>query len=52
MGGFSLQITPLPMLDGSWGRCATVSCPARTRLPTRNGLVNKVKFLGLLAQME
>ena len=25
-----------------------VSCPARARLPTRNGLVNKVEFLGLI----
>ena len=27
-----------------------VSCPARARLPTRNGLVNEVEFLGLIAQ--
>ena len=27
-----------------------VSCPARTRLPARNGLVNKVEFLGLIPQ--
>ena len=25
-----------------------VSCPARVRLPARNGLVNEVKFLGLI----
>ena len=25
-------------------------CPARTRLPVRNGLVNEVKFLGLITQ--
>ena len=27
-----------------------VSCPARARLPARNGLVNEVKFLGLITQ--
>ena len=27
-----------------------VSCPARARLPARNGLVNKVEFLGLITQ--
>ena len=27
-----------------------VSCPARTRLPARNGLVNEVEFLGLITQ--
>ena len=29
---------------------ALVSCPARTRLPARNGLVNEVEFLGLITQ--
>ena len=27
-----------------------VSCPPRTRLPARNGLVNEVEFLGLIPQ--
>ena len=27
-----------------------VSCPARAHLPVRNGLVNKVEFLGLIPQ--
>ena len=27
-----------------------VSCPARARLPARNGLVNEVEFLGLITQ--
>ena len=27
-----------------------VSCPARTRLLARNGLVNEVEFLGLIPQ--
>ena len=27
-----------------------VSCPPRARLPARNGLVNEVKFLGLISQ--
>ena len=27
-----------------------VSCPARARLPARNGLVNEVEFLGLVTQ--
>ena len=27
-----------------------VSCPPRARLPARNGLVNEVKFLGLIPQ--
>ena len=27
-----------------------VSCPARVRLPARNGLVNEVEFLGLITQ--
>ena len=27
-----------------------VSCPARARLPVRNGLVNEVEFLGLITQ--
>jgi len=27
-----------------------VSCPPRARLPVRHGLVNKVKFLGLITQ--
>ena len=29
---------------------ALVSCPARVRLPARNGLVNEVEFLGLVTQ--
>ena len=28
------------------------SCPAHARLLARNGLVNEVKFLGLITQME
>ena len=35
---------------GGGGRNALVSCPARARLPARNGLVNEVKFLGLITQ--
>ena len=27
-----------------------VLCPARTRLPARNDLVNEVEFLGLITQ--
>ena len=27
-----------------------VSCPARARLPARNGLVNEVEFLGFITQ--
>ena len=40
-----------------WGVCKgcvregyAVSCPARARLSARNGLVNEVKFLGLITQ--
>ena len=32
------------------GSVLLVSCPAHVRLPARNGLVNKVKFLGLITQ--
>ena len=32
-------------------RCI-VLCPAHVHLPARNGLVNKVKFLGLITRME
>ena len=31
-------------------RLGVVSCSACTRLPARNGLVNEVKFLGLITQ--
>ena len=33
-----------------WNASMLVSCPARARLPARNGLVNEVKFLGLITQ--
>ena len=33
---------------GQWNYI--VSCPARARLPARNGLVNEVEFLGLVTQ--
>ena len=32
------------------GTVKLVSCPARARLPARNGLVNEVEFLGLITQ--
>ena len=32
------------------GSADLVSCPARARLPARNGLVNEVEFLGLITQ--
>ena len=31
-------------------RVCLVLCPARMRLPVRNGLVNEVEFLGLITQ--
>ena len=52
-----LQVTPGPFLDfwlgpGDEARPLLVSCPARARLPVRNGLVNEVEFLGLITQNE
>ena len=32
-------------------RIVLVSCPARSRLPARNGLVNEVEFLGLITSL-
>ena len=45
----SLIITPRII---PWGAATLVSCPARARLPARNGLVNEVEFLGLITQNE
>ena len=40
----------LDRLLGGQPRREVVSCPPRARLPARNGLVNEVKFLGLIHQ--
>ena len=40
-------------LAGGYGQdkwSTLVLCPARVRFPVRNGLVNEVKFLGLVTQ--
>ena len=52
-----LQVTPGHFPDfwvgpGDEARVKVVSCPARARLPARNGLVNEVEFLGLITQND
>ena len=37
-------------LGRAWGAPHLVSWPARARLPAKNGLVNEVKFLGLITR--
>ena len=60
-----LVALPLPLMSVNNSFCSThnvhvyysvvpminlASCPAHTCLPARNGLVNKVEFLGLITQ--
>jgi len=47
------QASVLAYCDWKWQKprwWEVVSCRARARLLTRNGLVNKVEFLGLITQ--
>ena len=50
-----LYSLPIGLKDGlavsrTAGAYMLDSCPARARLPARNGLVNEVEFLGLITQ--